>query len=69
MDLLVRVSRVCLSLALVFTVLSSVFHWDEVVFSLKHAATGPQASLINPMHTSRVSEFSGWYFILGIFTA
>lgn len=57
------------ALALVFTVLSSVFHWDEVVFSLKHAATGPQASLINPMHTAEIGDFSPWYFLLGILTA
>jgi SSS family solute:Na+ symporter len=56
------------ALALVFTVLSTAFHWDQIVFSLK-AAGQPNASLLNPLNTSETKDFNAWYYLLAVVTA
>ncbi len=56
------------ALALLFTVLSTAFHWDQVIFSLK-AASHEGSSLINPLNTSDTRDFNAWYFILAMVTA
>ncbi|MFO1492546.1 MAG: hypothetical protein U1F87_16925 [Kiritimatiellia bacterium] len=53
------------SLALVFTVLSTVFHWDQIVFAMK-AGGAEHASLLNPLETSATKEFSPWFFITAV---
>ena len=53
------------ALALLFTVLSTVFHWDQVVYAMKAGGT-PHASLLNPLETSATAEFSPWFFITAV---
>jgi solute:Na+ symporter, SSS family len=55
------------ALALVLTVLLTMFHWNEIVYVLKQAPA--EASMLNPLHTSETKDFSAWYFIIGIATA
>lgn len=53
------------ALALVFTVISTVFQWDQVVFSLKAAGT-ENASLLNPLATSEMADFGPGFFIVAV---
>jgi SSS family solute:Na+ symporter len=53
------------ALALVFTVLSTVFEWDQVVFALK-AGGGENASLLNPLATSQMADFGPGFFITAV---
>ena len=55
------------ALVLVGVVLCTVFHWPEIVQSLKAAPAN--ASMLNPLHTSQTKDFNVWYFLIGIFTA
>lgn len=50
------------ALTLVFTLLSTVFHWDQVVFAMK-ASGGENASLVNPLATSQMADFGPGFFI------
>jgi hypothetical protein len=56
------------ALALVFTILSTVFHWDQAVYSLK-ASGHTHASLLNPYDTSNTQDFNAWYFLIAVVTA
>lgn len=53
------------ALTLVFTLLSTVFHWDQVVFAMK-AAGGENASLLNPLATSQMADFGPSFFFTAV---
>jgi solute:Na+ symporter, SSS family len=55
------------ALVLVGVVLCTVFNWNEIVETLKHAPAN--ASMLNPLHTSNTKDFTAWYFIIGVVTA
>lgn len=53
------------ALVLVFTVLSTVFEWDQVVFALKDGG-GEKSSLLNPLATSQMADFGPGFFITAV---
>ncbi|MDZ7292223.1 MAG: sodium:solute symporter [candidate division KSB1 bacterium] len=44
-----------------------LFSFDQILTALKTAP--PDASLINPFHTSAAKDFNLWYFLIGVFGA
>lgn len=53
------------ALTLVFTVLSTVFNWDQAIFALKEVG-GADSSLLNPLKTSQMDEFGPSFFIVAV---
>ncbi len=52
---------------IIFVVLSRQFSWEQIAEAL--AMAPPDASLVNPMHTSGIDGFDAWYFIIATFGA
>jgi SSS family solute:Na+ symporter len=53
-------------LVIIATVLVQL-QWDQMIQALELAAKGPDASLIHPYQTSKVGDFSIWFYLIGIF--